>query len=93
MQTMERNLQDDITSLTMKNSILRQLLEVISEHEGDDKTFGSKESHKQSTQQKRSNLCNSNDSPTQLATSDLGSDSVIAKHINRLPHDIQVRVQ
>jgi len=33
MVRMERSLQDDINSLTMKNSILKSLLEAINQHE------------------------------------------------------------
>lgn len=96
---MERNLQDDINSLTLKNTILRQLLDVISEHEGEDKPASGKEPQLQSPRLRRLKTSNNNETAGSAATepalanSDLGSDSVIAKHINRLPHDIQVSLK
>ncbi|XP_067945030.1 golgin subfamily A member 6-like protein 22 [Watersipora subatra] len=96
MQTMEKNLHDDINSLTMKNSILRQLLEVISEHEGDEKYGGGEAQHPHHSRQAnfrqtadRDKTDSTMESESAIANSDLGSDSVIAKHISRLPHDIQ----
>lgn len=97
MFKMERNLQDDINSLTMKNSLLRSLLEAINEHGENHKDGENSEQSATdlSTTSAASNHKMAEDrSNTQLTHhNDISNDSVITTHINRLPQEIQVGVQ
>lgn len=101
MFKMERNLQDDINGLTMKNNLLRSLLEAINDHEESEDSGISQTSD--SSRQNKHTFTSSSTTVTkkmeddnkehQLAThNEISNDSVIAKHINRLPQEIQVSI-
>lgn len=83
-QAMERDLQQDISSLTTRNCILRSLLEAISEHEG-----GTEAPQGGATEQLQETVPDINGSSLS-EKSELEEDSVIAKHIYRLPQELQV---
>lgn len=89
MFRMERDLQDDINSLTMKNSILRSLLEAINHHEGGDNSRRSNNIDAQPSAGTGVTM-NSDDANTDSAVAQLDTDSLISRHISRLPHEIQV---
>lgn len=86
MSKMECNLQDDINSLSMKNSILRSLLEAINQHEGPESS-----STASSSAASVSNKQSSSDRADMEL--EVEHDSLIAGHISRLPQDIQVSEQ
>lgn len=86
MFKMENNLQDDINSLTMKNSILRSLLEAINQHEG----VGSSSTVSSSNAGSVSNRQTNSRVDKVDMELDVEHDSLIAGHISRLPKDIQV---
>ena len=102
MYKMERNLQDDINSLTMKNNLLRSLLEAINDHEESEGSGSSqtnvsnrgdrKHRRSSSTATSAARTMEEDKREQQLAThNEISNDSMIAKHINRLPQEIQVR--
>lgn len=92
MLKMERTLQDDINSLTMKNSILGSLLEAINHHEGTESLAapslrGSGSARMDST----TNSLSTGSGAASLAAVD-DTEAFISRHISRLPSDIQVKV-
>lgn len=95
MIKMERTLQDDITSLTMKNSILGSLLEAINHHEGTESLAApSLRSSSSSGSSARMDSATSS-MPTRgegvgLAAMDMDTEAFLSRHISRLPSDIQV---
>jgi len=89
MCKMENSLKGDINKLTMKNTILRSLLEAINEHEGE--TTNASDSSE-------TNASNSNDatgssvtpSSMEPAHYDVSNDNLVTQHMSRLPLDLQV---
>lgn len=97
MIKMERTLQDDINSLTMKNSILSSLLEAINHHEGTESLAAPslRGSSSGSSSSPRMDSA-SNSTPSRVAEGsgltsvDMDTEAFLSRHISRLPTDIQV---